>query len=210
MDDTEGGNVTTPKGPKINIEGKTNNPIDNISKESQSIDEVVEELAKTNKLSSNNPVTDNFKKFWSQPEYNVTQYLDNSFGRANVGRQITIDIFIKGKEKITCRVDNLIRQSDGKFKIIDAKSSIIQDLSTKEGSAIVNGLTTKNQKSFYDALKQGTIEKITPRGSRALDYFKQFNEFNNILPNNLNVETTVDFFVNDIAESGYNIYKISF
>ncbi len=209
-DDSEDGNVGTSSGQKINALGKTDNPIDNISKNSQNNNEVLEELTITNKISSNNPVTDTFKKFWSQHEFNVTKYLEKSFGRTNIGRQITIDIFIKGKGKVTCRVDNLIRQNNGKFKIVDAKSSITQDLSAKEVNSIVNSLTTKNQKAFYEAIKSGSIEKIVPRGARAIEYFSKFKEFEEALPINLNIERTIDFFVNDISEEGYNIFKMIF
>lgn len=191
---------------KIDELGKINNPIDDLSLSSRNTDEVLEELIKTNKVSSNNSVLEGFKKFWSQHEQNVTRYLQKVAGNINVGRQITMDIYIKGKGKITCRVDNLVQLKSGKFKVVDAKSSKFQDLSAKEASDIVQNLTTKNQKAFYEALKDGAIEKIKPRGSRAIEYFEDQLKIN--VPENLNIAQEVEFFVNDMETEGYSIYKI--
>lgn len=94
------------------------------------------------------------------------------------------------------------------FKIIDAKSSILQDLSTKEVSKLVSEFSTKNQKAFYEALKNGTIEKITPRGELAREYF--VDQLDEVIPDNLNIENTIDFYVNDVATSGYGIYKTTY
>ncbi len=200
----------TNDGIKIEQVGEITNTIDQIGIESRNIDEVLDELKKTNSVSTNNPVTDLFKKFWSQHEFNVSKYLQKNYGRLNVGRQITLDIYIKDIGKITCRVDNLIKLKNGKFQIVDAKSSVVQNLSQKKADDIASSLTTKNQKVFYEALKNKNIDKIKPRGQRAISYFKQFSEFNNLLPENLNIEESIDFYVNDIAQKGYNIFKITY
>lgn len=74
-------------------------------------------------------------------------------------------------------------------------------MSGKTAADLVNDMSTTNQKLLYDGLKKNAIQQIKPRG----DLAKQF--FGNNLPNNINVEKSVDFFVNDTALEGYGIFK---
>lgn len=56
--------------------------------------------------------------------------------------------------------------------------------------------------------ENGKIESIKLRGKNALSFFRVKN--NEQLPDNLLIEKSIDFFVNDIAEQGYNIFRILF
>jgi len=87
---------------------------------------------------------------------------------------------------------------------------VSQNISAKEASDIVHNLTTKNQKAFYEGLKDEAVEKIEPRGSRAIEYFSEFLEYAGSLPESLDIDESIDFYVNDHASAGYNIFKIIF
>ncbi|MBA6315423.1 hypothetical protein FLV31_11640 [Cellulophaga baltica] len=191
------------------IRNKIDDILDGNGQTAQNAAENIEEIALTNKVSSGNEVTQTFKKFWQQHEYNVSKYLKRFYGNTKVGSQITVDIYVKGvKKPITCRIDNLVRLDDGTFQIIDAKSSINNNLSLVDVNDLTKTYSTKNQKAFYSALKDGKIEKITPRGQRAVDYFKgiQINQ----IPGNLNIQNSINFYVNDFAVESYSIYKLIF
>jgi hypothetical protein len=69
---------------------------------------------------------------------------------------------------------------------------------------LINQYATINQKTFYDALKNGQVQSIKPRGQRAIDFFGV--ESNNDLFN-INIGNKIEFLVNDFATEGYNIYK---
>jgi len=162
-------------------------------------------------LLTNGSVTSNGKKFWAQHEMNVSKYLDDTYGASNIGQQITVDIYITGRSTpVRCRIDNLIDvNGDGSlFRIADAKSSIVNNLSSKTPLQLKNTTSTVNQKLFYDAMENGTITQIKPAGNRA----KQFLDVPTLsdLPQNINIETAVDFYVNDFATDGYGIYKKTF
>lgn len=62
-------------------------------------------------------------------------------------------------------------------------------------------MSTTNQKAFYDVLKNGTVTQIKPAGENA----KRFLGVN--LPQNIQVEKSIDFFVNDVSTNGYNMFK---
>ena len=159
--------------------------------------EILNELVKTN-----NTVTENAKKFWAQHEMNLTSYLETTYGSTKVGQQITVDVYIQGiTTPVRCRIDNLIDVSGNGtlFRIADGKSSIVNNLSTKTPTELLNSMSTANQKTFYDALKNGTITQIKPAGQRAQNFLGNLNP--------IQVEKSVDFFVNDISTNGYNIFK---
>lgn len=69
---------------------------------------------------------------------------------------------------------------------------------------LITQRSTTNQKTFYQALTNGEVEIIKPRGQRAEVFFQQLGEE---IPPNLNIEKSIDFFVNDVATDGYNIFK---
>jgi len=156
---------------------------------------------------NNNVVTENAKKFWAQHEMNVTDHLETAYGKVKVGQQITVDVYIQGRTTpVRCRIDNLIDVGNGnKFRIADSKSSLINDLSKKTPEQLLNNMSTANQKIFYDALKNGTVTQIKPAGQRATDYFSRIGK--KLPPTGINVEKSIDFFVNDVSTSGYKIFK---
>jgi len=176
---------------------KVDNTIDDVGNTALKEDDVLDEVAKTN-----NGISDANKKFWANHETNVTKHLRETYGNTNVGRQITIDITLKNGNTITCRVDNLVKDGSS-YKIIDAKSSISKQLHTKTAEDLASSWSTKNQKAFYDALKNGDVQSIKPRGNLAMDYFDGLGID---VPDNLPIKKSIDFYVNDIAKDGYNIY----
>ena len=98
--------------------------------------DILDELVKTN-----NTVTENAKKFWAQHEMNLTSHLEANYGSTKVGQQITVDIYIQGQTlPVRCRIDNLIDVSGNGtlFRIADGKSSIINNLSTKTPTELLN------------------------------------------------------------------------
>ena len=124
---------------------------------------------------TNGSVTTNGKKFWAQHEMNVSKYLEDTYGVSNIGQQITVDVYIAGRSTpVRCRIDNLIDiNGNGElFRIVDAKSSIVNDLSTKTALQLKNTTCTPNQKLFYDALKNGNVTQIKPVGNRAKVFFE--------------------------------------
>lgn len=139
------------------------------------------------------------KKFWAQHEMNVTKHLENVYGSGKVGEQITVDVFIQGNvNPVRCRIDNLIDLGNGTFRIADGKSSIINDLSKKTAEELLNSMSTVNQKTFYQALKDGTVTQIVPAGNRAQLFLGSLNP--------IQVEKSIDFFVNDVSTNGYSIF----
>ncbi len=188
--------VATGAGKLDGLVGKVDNRVDDIAQAALRDQDILDELVKTN-----NAISDAGKKFWANHEINVTRYLREILGNTKVGRQITVDVTLTNGQKFTCRLDNLIDVGNNRFRIVDAKSSIVQDLSGKTAADLVNDMSTTNQKLLYDGLKKNAIQQIKPRG----DLAKQF--FGNNLPNNINVEKSVDFFVNDTALEGYGIFK---
>jgi hypothetical protein len=93
-----------------------------------------------------------------------------------------------------------------KYKIIDAKSSITQNLSGKTAENLAESWSTNNQKQFYDALKANQVQSIKPRGQNAIDYFENINP-GQPLPSNLSIENSIEFLVNDVATDGYNMFS---
>lgn len=131
---------------------------------------------------------------------NVTSHLETTYGSTKVGQQITVDVHIQGlADPVRCRIDNLIDVGGGKFRIADGKSSIINDLSAKTPEQLLNSMSTANQKTFYDALKNGTVTQIKPAGARAQRFLGNLNP--------IQVEKSIDFFVNDVSTNGYNMFK---
>ena len=131
---------------KIDIEGKTNNTFDEVNINSLDLPEIAAEI-----IATNNSITNSAKKFWQNHEINVTKYLQKKFGRANVGRQITVEVTIKNPSGISItkrlRIDNLIYTGPGKpFKIIDAKSSIVKELNTFNASKLATQTSTSKSK----------------------------------------------------------------
>ncbi|MDG3584162.1 hypothetical protein [Galbibacter pacificus] len=178
--------------------GKTNNVLDELAEAAKDFAENETEIAITN-----NTISNTTKKFWANHEMNVTKYLRQIYGNTNVGRQITVDITLKNGNVITCRLDNLVK--DGSiYKIIDAKSSTVQNLSTKTADNLVNSWSTPNQKTFYNALKNGNVQNIKPRGKNALEFFDV--KSNNLIEP-ISIGNNVEFYVNDVAVDGYSIFK---
>jgi hypothetical protein len=181
-----------------NLLNKIDNVIDDVGNASLQVADVTDEIVK-----GSNSLSDAAKKFWANLEVNCTKYLRETYGYANVGRQITVDVTLSNGQVVTCRIDNLVKQGNT-YKIIDAKSSIINNLSAKNVDELISQYATTNQKTFYDALKNGQVQKIVPRGQRAVDYFSNFG---GIPPNGIGIGNQVEFLVNDVATDGYNIYK---
>lgn len=197
--DSSTSNITS-TGRKVDAKGSLKNNFDGVNTNAVKSLEVEAEIVATN-----NSITDEAKKFWQNHEMNVTDYLRKTYGSTKLGRQITVDIKIKGIDKpVRCRLDNLVDTGGGKFKIIDAKSSIKVDLSKVKLDELKTAKSTHNQKKFYKALEEGTVEKITPKGKNAQDFFGEN------LRENISIENSVDFYVNDISKDGYNIFKILF
>ncbi|AUS06129.1 hypothetical protein [Pseudotamlana carrageenivorans] len=189
---------------KIDIEGKINNSFDDVNVKAKDFPENEAEI-----LATNNDISTEAKKFWQNHEVNVTNYLRKTYGYTKVGRQITVDIKIKGiQEPVRCRLDNLIDIGGGKFKIIDAKSSLKVDLSKQNVNNLSTIRSTKNQKIFYKAIREGNVENITPKGSNASDYFELLNPNSPIIPKNIKIDPKIEFLVNDNKIKDYNIYKI--
>ena len=67
---------------------------------------------------------------------------------------------------------------------------------------------TTNQDQFYKALKSVKIKNTKPTGSNASNFFTTGGRQG--IPSNLNIENTIDFFVNDVAVKGYSIYKLTY
>jgi hypothetical protein len=179
---------------------KIDNVVDDVHNSSLDDIDVKNEIVATS-----NSISDVAKKFWANHETNCTKYLREKYGNVNVGRQITVDIFLNNGDKITCRLDNLVK--DGNiYKIIDAKSSIIHNLGAKHVDDIINTYSTPNQKIFYDALKSGEVQSIKPRGQNAQRYF---NVSTNDALFNIYIGNSIEFLVNDVATNGYNIFKKS-
>ena len=113
-----------------------------------------------------------------------------------------MDVYIQGSTTpVRCRIDNLIDVSGNGtlFRIADGKSSIVNNLSAKSPTELLNGMSTANQKTFYEALKNGTVTQIKPAGQRAQNFLGNLNP--------IQVEKSIDFFVNDVSTSGYNMFK---
>jgi hypothetical protein len=190
-----------------NLTGTINHKIDDVANSAIQDSENIAEMVKTN---NGIDVSEAAKKFWAQHEFNVTSYLRQKYGITNVGRQITVDIFIEGvQEPIRCRLDNLIAIENGKFLVIDAKSSIKYDLSQESINNLVKRLSTKNQKSFYEALKNGEISQVKPVGENARNYLVDQLKMAEV-PENISIDGSIDFFVNDVAVDGYSLYKIKY
>lgn len=183
-----------------NLLNKVNNVIDDVGNASLQVADVTDEIVK-----GSNTLSDVAKKFWANHEVNCTKYLRETYGNANVGRQITVDVTLSNGQVVTCRLDNLVKQGNT-YKIIDAKSSIINNLGAKNVDDLISQYATTNQKAFYDALKNGQVQSIKPRGQNAIDYFRGIDP-NMPMPNNLQIGNQVEFLVNDVATDGYNIYK---
>lgn len=66
-------------------------------------------------------------------------------------------------------------------------------------------MSTVNQKTFYEALKDGTITQIKPAGARAESFFTSGGR-QGIPTNGIQVEKSIDFFVNDVSTNGYNMF----
>jgi hypothetical protein len=199
IDKIKGGSGSSSAGTKIANRCSTNNNIDDLTIRAKDFSENLAELAKTNNI-----VDDASKKFWANHETNVTRYLRELYGNANVGRQITIDVKISGVENVvTCRVDNLVKV-DNKFRIVDAKSSVNLDLSEVDVSTLISQRSTPNQKAFYEALRDGRVESIMPRGENARLFF---DNHGGISSDGINIQNQMDFFVNDYATDGYNIFR---
>ena len=197
--------TSTSTGTKIDAEGKINNTFDEINRQAKDFPETEAEIVATN-----NSLTNEAKKFWQNHEVNVTKYLRKTYGTNKVGRQITVDIKIKGiEEPVRCRLDNLVDMGNGKYKIIDAKSSVNTDLSKVTLNELKTTRSTVNQKEFYKAIKNGAIESIEPKGKNAKQFFINQIKLNKI-PKSIETENTVEFLVNDFATKGYNIFKILF
>ena len=156
---------------------------------------------------TNGVVSESGKKFWVQHQTNVTKYLEDTVGASKVGTQISVDISIAGQAgKMGCIIDNLVVKADGSFTIADAKSSINKDLSLITASDLAKTATTPNQKVFYDALANGNVTQVMPAGKRAEDFFKSGGR-NGIPETGINVNKSIDFYVNDVATNGYKIFK---
>ena len=182
----------------LNLVNKVDNVIDDVGKAALQAADVTDEIVKTS-----NSITDAAKKFWANHEINCTNYLQQTYGRVNVGRQITVDITLSDRKAVTCRLDNLVKQGNT-YKIIDAKSSIVSNLGVKNADDLVSRFSTPNQKTFYDALRNGQVRSIKPRGQRAADYFLGFG---GIPDSGINVGNSVEFLVNDAVTDGYKIHK---
>jgi len=182
----------------LNLVNKVDNVIDDVGKAALQAADVTDEIVKTS-----NSITDATKKFWANHEINCTNYLQQTYGRVNVGRQITVDITLSDRKAVTCRLDNLVKQGNT-YKIIDAKSSIVSNLGVKNADDLVSRFSTPNQKTFYDALRNGQVRSIKPRGQRAADYFLGFG---GIPDSGINVGNSVEFLVNDAVTDGYKIHK---
>lgn len=178
--------------------GKTNNVLDDLAESAKDFVENEAEIAITN-----NTISSSTKKFWANHEINVTNYLRQTYGNANVGRQITVDITLKNGDVVTCRLDNLVKD-ENTYIVIDAKSSTIQNLSVSTADKLVNSWSTPNQKSFYNALMNENVQHVKPRGQRAIDFFG-VESTNQLLP--ININPNIEFYVNDVAVDGYIIFK---
>ncbi|MGJ8660008.1 MAG: hypothetical protein ACSHWV_09175 [Cellulophaga fucicola] len=137
-------------------------------------------------------------KNWKEHEKNVTEDLKSKNPDAKIGDQITLDvegIDDSGKPfKARIRIDNMHKDSNGKYQLTDAKFSSKKDLTSKDVN--LRNTFTKNQKKAYDAIGNGRATSVTPMGQKAKDFDLepgkpiQVNQKINIGVNNSNGGTT--------------------
>jgi hypothetical protein len=99
---------------------------------------------------------------WQQHEQQVTQALQNANPGANIGRQVTLDV-TSGTQTARIRIDNTVPTPSGRFQLVDAKFSGVQDLTT----ANLSGTVTPNQTTVYGWIRNGSPITVVPRGANA-------------------------------------------
>ena len=67
-------------------------------------------------------------------------------------------------------------------------------------------MSTPNQKTFYEGLASGKLQQVVPVGDRATDFLTPHYPPGQI-PTSLQINKSVEFYVNDTATNGYNIFK---
>lgn len=102
------------------------------------------------------------KKTWQQHELDVTHALKKKYGEGNVASQVTLEVTGPGGKKARIRIDNLVKDEKGNFKLIDAKHSNVNDLTS--GKFNLDGSLTNNQKQAFPWIKDGEATRIEIRG----------------------------------------------
>lgn len=136
-------------------------------------------------------------KEWKTFQNRVAEQILSKYPNSKIGNQITLDIYIKGRSKpITIIPDNLVQiEVNGikKYKLIDAKTSIKNDLTQLDD---LLRTCTKNQKDVYpyiDDLSSGNIAKVEMRGGQAEQAFGDLGNTGKI---EIQLESGVEFWVN--------------
>lgn len=141
------------------------------------------------------------KKTWQQHEIDVTKALEKKYGKGNVATQVTMEVTGPGGKKVTIRIDNLVRDEKGNFKLIDAKHSDTKDLTKTDIE--LEGTLTNNQKDAFPWIKNGQASKVEIRGVKAekLDLFSGED-----IVNKLSKE--IEIHVNDFIDHDIIIPRI--
>lgn len=139
---------------------------------------------------------DNWKKF----ETAISNKIMDDNPNSRVGAQISLDVYYLDAQGIERKVrivaDNLIEvdASSRTFKIVDAKTSKIQDLTALDD---LTSTCTKNQKVAYpliDAIgtSENKITKVVVKGKQPRNFGME-----NLINEEINLESSVGFFVNE-------------
>ena len=103
--------------------------------------------------------------------------------------QVYLELTINGKA-ITIIPDYLVKMTNGKYKVIDAKASSITDLSVSGTPDLTNKLTS-NQKIAYPAINAGSLSAKVKTARDAIGTGAGLTAEQPI-----NLEIGVDFYVN--------------
>jgi hypothetical protein len=130
------------------------------------------------------------KKTWQQHELDVTDALKKKYGERNVASQVTLEVTGPGGQKARIRIDNLVNDGKGNYKLIDAKHSSVNDLTS--GKFNLDGSLTNNQKQAFPWIKNGEATRIEVRGVKGedIDLFSGDNIINK-------VDKKIEVHVND-------------
>lgn len=141
---------------------------------------------------------------WKTFQNRVYLQLKNLYPNNKIGSQITMDVTytLADGSTITKTVipDYLIQfEVNGikKYKVIDAKTSVNNDLTTLND---LTGTCTQNQQPIYKMIdgdnSVGTITKVEMRGGQAINAFGENVVFDINGKSIIQLENTVEFWVN--------------
>jgi hypothetical protein len=157
-------------------------------------------------------VADAGLKNWKTFQLKVSEQLKILHPNRKIGSQIYLDVtYIDNAGKTVVKTiipDNLIQmETNGitKYKVIDAKTSINDDLVNMQN---LTGKCTANQKEIYpliDDLSSEKIVKVEMKGGQAIEAFGPF--LNNAPKMEIQLEAGVEFWVN-ISKNDFSQYLV--